>query len=505
MPQRYNSIVVESGRMLGIELNDSTTLILPKNPPASFSTVGKFSYFSSHFFYQVQDCLMGTQRNSSSFGPCFICPPSMKSVSGLTCESCRTMSTSTRCFLAAIEEIDMENLPSHNQAYPYPESSDSTEYDDLLLSNVFQLSTKSLHCLLLSPVFWAIIGCFICIILVKIFFYCLKGKMAPTFLLAFFARLHRISAGQIYARIFLVACFSAFMIFLGVFSFSFAHRYPIERATLDHWRNTICDPKLVNSKFTSSLQLLSLQKHEEEQPIFALLDEQNLTLTVQLIGTSFLCKHLSIEQSQDYGLSLALTQYQCFENNTVLNLTIPLSQHLVTLQLHLSGPYFVGAIRLCLTGPPMISTDGKYTLQKRLDHCELHSTPNHTLSRNPTALVKLTKAINRTKGMGTEDDVTYSGIWFSSLTIPTLTDIRLLERHGEFFRYLSSGMRVVVEMTESEFYIKNVQEPISRAYEIIFKTVQFSSKSFIIEEQEEDGSFLSRFQCYVSMSSVCLF
>ena len=155
------------------------------------------------------------------------------------------------------------------------------------------------------------------------------------------------------------------------------------------------------------------------------------------------------------------------------------------------GPYFVGAIRLCLTGPPMISTDGKYTLQ-RLDHCELHSTPNHTLSRNPTALVKLTKAINRTKGMGTEDDVTYSGIWFSSLTIPTLTDIRLLERHGEFFRYLSSDMRVVVEMTESEFYIKNVQEPISRAYEIIFKTVLFSSKSFIIEEEEEeDGSFLS--------------
>ena len=153
----------------------------------------------------------------------------------------------------------------------------------------------------------------------------------------------------------------------------------------------------------------------------------------------------------------------------------------------------------------MISTDGKYTLQKRLDHCELHSTPNHTLSRNPTARVKLTKAINRTKGMGTEDDVTYSGIWFSSLSIPTLTDIRLLERHGEFFRYLSSDMRVVVEMTESEFYIKNVQEPISRAYEIIFKTVQFSSKSFIIEEQEEDGSFLSRFQCYVSMSSVCLF
>jgi hypothetical protein len=219
-----------------------------------------------------------------------------------------------------------------------------------------------------------------------------------------------------------------------------------------------------------------------------LLDQQNITLTIQLIGTGFLCKDLTLERSRDYGLSLVLTKYQCFENNTVLNLTIPLSQHLVTLQLYLPGPYFVGAVRLCFTGPSMISNDGKYTLQ-RLEHCELHSTPNHTLSRNPTTRVKLTKAINRTKGMGADDEVTYSGIWFPSLTIPTLSDAFLLERHGEFFRYLSSEMRVVVEMTESEFYIKNVQEPISRAYEIIFKTILFSSKSFVIEE--EDESFLS--------------
>ena len=132
----------------------------------------------------------------------------------------------------------------------------------------------------------------------------------------------------------------------------------------------------------------------------------------------------------------------------------------------------------------MISNDGKYTLP-RLDHCKLHSTPNHTLSRNPTARVKLTKSINRTKGMTVEAEVTYSGIWFPSLTIPTLTDALLLKRHGEFFRYLSSKMRIVVDVTESEFYVKNVQEPISRAYQIIFKTILFSGQSFIIEEEDE--------------------
>ena len=79
--------------------------------------------------------------------------------------------------------------------------------------------------------------------------------------------------------------------------------------------------------------------------------------------------------------------------------------------------------------------------------------------------------------MTMQDGVTYSGIWFPALIIPTLTDVFLFERHGEFSRYLSSEMNVLVEMTESEFYIKNVQEPISRAYEITFKTILFSSKS----------------------------
>ena len=67
-----------------------------------------------------------------------------------------------------------------------------------------------------------------------------------------------------------------------------------------------------------------------------------------------------------------------------------------------------------------------------------------------------------------------------------MTDALLLQRHGEFFRYLSSKMRIiVVDVTESEFYVKNVQEPISRAYQIIFKTILFSGQSFIIEEEDE--------------------
>ena len=452
-----------------------TVTIFSVSPPGQFSGSVRRYLDTDIYLSQSKPCPLGTQRNTSSYAPCLICPMNTKSVAGQTCEPCVTTNTSW-CFRAAIEEIDMDNFTSHTQAYPYPESSDSTEYDDLLFSNMFQFPTNHLQCLLVSPIFWAIVCCMICIIPLKVLFYCLKWKRTPKFLVKFFSGEDRIKAGQIYARVFLGICFSIFMIFLGIFSFAFAHRYPMERSKLGPWQGVFCDQTLVNSKFTSSLQLLSQLKREEEKPIFDLLDQQTFTLTVQLIGTGFLCKDLIIEQRRDHGLSSALTNCPCSVNNTVLDVSIPLSQHMFTLQMFLAGPYFVGALRLCLIGPPLISNNGKYTLQ-RLDHCELHWTPNHTLSRNPTVRVKLTKMINQTTSMTIKDDASYSGIWLPALTIPTLTDALLLERNGEFSRYLSSDMHVLIEMTESDFYIKNVQEPISRAYEITFKTILFSSKS----------------------------
>jgi hypothetical protein len=254
----------------------SSAFILSTSPPGKFSGLPS-RYLSTDIFISTsQPCPMGTQRDTTSWGPCLICPPNMKSGSGMTCEPCSTTNKSTRCFRAAIEEIEMENLTSHTQAYRYPESSDFTEYDDLLLSNIFQLSTVNVRCLLLSPVFWAIIGCLIGLLLVQVFCCCLKRKMAPLLLLDFFSRSNRLKTGQIYARVFLGICFAIFMIFLGIFSLAFAHRYPMERTTIDQWRSAFCDPTLVNSKFSSSLQLLAQLKSDEEKVIFDLLDHRSV-------------------------------------------------------------------------------------------------------------------------------------------------------------------------------------------------------------------------------------
>ena len=149
--------------MIGLILNASApTALLMTASPSGQSSGSMNRYLDRGIFISTfESCPLRTQRNSSSWGPCFICPENAKSASVLTCEPCLITNTSW-CFRAAIEEIEMGNLTSHVQAYPYPESSDSTEYDDLLLSNMFQLSTENLYCLLLSPIFWAMIGCLIC-------------------------------------------------------------------------------------------------------------------------------------------------------------------------------------------------------------------------------------------------------------------------------------------------------------------------------------------------------
>ena len=175
--RRFSNLLLANSGAMVVLRDGLAALMIGNNPPGLFSAFNGYYPGTDIFHTQSKTCPIGTHRNSSSWGPCFICPPNMKSVTGLTCEPCETTNTS-RCFLAAIEEIEMENLTSHTQAYPYPESSDSTEYDDLLLSNMFQLSTDNVHCLLLSPVLWAMIGCLICMILVQVLFFCLKRKMA---------------------------------------------------------------------------------------------------------------------------------------------------------------------------------------------------------------------------------------------------------------------------------------------------------------------------------------
>jgi hypothetical protein len=86
-----------------------------------------------------------------------------------------------------------------------------------------------------------------------------------------------------------------------------------------------------------------------------------------------------------------------------------------------------------------------------------------------------TKSINRTEALVRSDPVTYSGIWIPTFTIKSLNDQFAYDQQGTYIRYLSFQHILFIDFSETQFYIKNAQEPISRSGEIIFHNILFST------------------------------
>ncbi|CAF3407574.1 unnamed protein product, partial [Rotaria sp. Silwood2] len=150
-----------------------------------------------------------------------------------------------------------------------------------------------------------------------------------------------------------------------------------------------------------------------------------------------------------------------------------LPQHRISVEFNLKGPYFVGGFRLCLSGPSKTQNEKKYIVEE-LDFCQMFSPLNETLTVNALVNIKMTKTINRTMGMSINDDSMYGGLWLPKLSVTTLSDALVYEENGEYLRYLPERTSLIVDMSESDFFVQNTQEPIARRNEIIFYTVLFS-------------------------------
>ncbi|UJR12160.1 hypothetical protein I4U23_016337 [Adineta vaga] len=452
-------------------------LFLPSSSPGYFSNIIE-QYEVSDLpvvVYQPEPCMPGTHKQTKSFGPCTLCPMNTKNngSSGITCEKCSSTNQS-KCFLGSINEIDINEITNSDQAYSYPVSPESTQFEDLLLQNIFTLPITTKECFFISPVFWAcsiIIICFLLFLIVKYILSRFKHKNGQRILKNIFIHVDLIGEGQYWLGGIISISLFILVIFACKFSISFVNLYPYEEISiLKH-----CDNSLINAKFSSSLQLLSLQKHEQEKPIFTLLDQQNLNLNIQFISTGFTCDKLTIEQIRDHAYSIS-PDFNCYKNNSIIYISTNLPEHIITMKFDLIGPYFIAGIRLCLSAPSS-STQNKKYIAKEMKFCQFLSVSNQTITTDPTINIKIIKIINRTASMSVDsddDDAIYSGLWLPTLTSTTLTDESLYLKKGHSYRYLSTKTTLIIYIRESEFFMKNTQEPIARSYEIIFNTILFS-------------------------------
>lgn len=209
--------------------------------------------------------------------------------------NCTACSSGSFCPLASISDLNTLSIQSISQAYPYPTSSASSSFDDILMQNTFALDNSTRRCLLISPLFWSLIILIVALIVLIIMavFNCLPArKKHIRRLQCIFRHTDLIGNGELWFGGLISFSIILLIIYNFWFGTVFANMYPIEAGKIAYFS---CDTSLINAQFTSSLQLLATIRSNEEKPIFAMLDQQEFTITVNFLQTSFTCDDISTQ------------------------------------------------------------------------------------------------------------------------------------------------------------------------------------------------------------------
>lgn len=447
-------------------------------PPGIYVTSTKLVSNSSMMpFYGCHPiaCLAGTFKRSSSIGPCSVCPsgqknPKNSNATDIECEPC---SSNSYCPLAAVDDVSRDPYTIRvSQDVTYPEGSESDAYDDILVQNMLRLQTNSFRCVIVSPLLWTLItvGIVLCIIvlagLLRMFPKCTHHYL---FITRIFKKTDLIGEGELWVGGLISFSVLVIVIFAYAFSGTFIHLYPIETSSTSP---LTCDSSIRNAKFSTGFRLLSLPITEDEIPIFNLLNEQPLTLSIDLLNTLVKCLDITITFKSGSN-EIPFYNYICNQTNlAIVSITFPLPTHLITVDFNFSTSSSIGGLRACLSGPEHIESSS-YVVRS-LHICEFFGQTNETLGRKPHINLVLTKVINKTEPLVVGDRILFSGIFVPTVTTEGISDEFLYNIQGEYKRYLFTYTFLAIDLSETQFYILNRQDPIVREGEMIFHNILFT-------------------------------
>ena len=257
------------------------------------------------------------------------------------------------------------------------------------------------------------------------------------------------------------------VIVLVSFAYSFSHQflnqYPLEETSASYFA---CDPSLRNAKFDTNLQSLSIQGTEAEQKMFELLNHQNLSLNVDFINTFIDCSAVSLQAL--YGTIWNVIRWDtCANHDAILSLTIPLLYQQISVQILIADIQTIGALRIGLSGHGM--EDEHYELRE-LHFQQSFSKPGQILAQNLPITLDLTKVVNETFPMIGEEP-NYKGIYVPTFVIDPNS---LFLSTNQYIRLTSTSIQFQIDIHETPYYVKNVQQPIARTPEIIFHNLLFT-------------------------------
>ena len=472
---------ITAGGNMAILTNSADILVVPVTPAGMTATWFNTTDRVFVFYYEQNFCIGGTYKNRTSLGSCQICPPRTINpgnlgIPMLQCLPCANSSTTPLCPLASLSEVERAKVESYSQATAYPESADTTDIEDILIKNVFQLETGDRRCLVISPLLWTLVVSGLCL-LVLLVMVAVKLSGIQRFndyrkkVKQIFKHTDIIGEGEMWAGGLATLAIVVLVSFSYWFSASFIRRYPIESITGP--ATFACDEKLINSQFSTGLELLSLPKSNDSQVIFDMMDEQKFNLTVELINTGFDCDSVSVRDNI-VGTKYVPLTIGCLRTNSnaITSVNIPLPRHQMTLLVNLTGPFWIGALRFCLRGHGR--SNDSYTL-KQLDVCEFFMTENEAIGRTTFIPIVFIRNINMTQPLQSHETTKYSGLWMPTISNSSLSDEAYYVEFGNYLRYTSAQTIIQVEIDERPFFIKNIEQPIVRTAELIFHGLLFTS------------------------------
>ena len=360
------TLVITQNRTVAMIDSDGTYYILLPSPAGTFAD-SSFGTVSSS-----TPCVAGTYTANYDIFPCSLCPTGT-TTDGLTDQSsCVLCENNTFCSLgAAFGDVSLSSVffTNINQVSSYPVSPQSVRFDNILMQNMFTInSSLPARCLIVSPLFWAIIvislGIFIWFMMFIIKRYVKNplGKKTELHIKNFLKKTDMIGEGELVIGGLFSFSILVLVVFAYTFSNSYLSRYPIEDVHED--ANLACDQTLTNAQFSTGLMQIGIPPSDDEAPIFELLDAQPFTLHIDFINTIFNCTDITVTQIKD--ISIPMTISSCNDSASSASLSLLLPSHSINLQVQLAGMNTVGGFRIGFSGPGMImeneTLDAAYTL-----------------------------------------------------------------------------------------------------------------------------------------------
>jgi hypothetical protein len=252
--------------------------------------------------------------------------------------------------------------------------------------------------------------------------------------------------------------------FAYAFSNEFLKQYPLEKSSPS---NFACDPHMRNAKFRTNVQSLAIPITNSEQEIFNLLNSQVFTLNFDFINTIVNCDTISI-QAQLGNIWSPIDWSDCNDTNSILTLSIQLPNQHISVRIVLEETNTIGALGIGLSGPGYERESNKL---RDLHFYKSFWKNGHILSQNLLVSLEITKVINETQPMAVGDKSEFGGIYGPTFTVD---DNSLFESIGQYVRSSLMITTLTIEITETPYYVKNLQQPIARQSEIIFRNLLFT-------------------------------